>query len=788
MSRTRAGFVALAAVSSIVSIAVIAAPTVPTDVQMPGTQPLDLADPSILLSADECAACHKGVAANADPAYEPWTGWQGSMMSHSARDPLFWSALAVVEQDFNPNADPALRGGAGDFCLRCHLPRGWVEGRSTPTDGSAMAPATDTNGVECIHCHLLVNPDPTVNVTGTVEEQTAPFVANDGADGWYGSGMYVLNSNGTRLGPYLDPPAPHTTLQSTFHRESELCGTCHDVSNPLVGDLAHNHGAQVPLVPGTYSGVPGDPVTGKAAFNNPPQAYGIVERTYSEWKNSAFSTTQVDDFATLPADLQELSGSIRYAYDRSWNPTTMTADYEDGADRYFTCQTCHMAAVTGKGCKQGAAPVRTDLPQHDLTGAGHWVPDAIQWQDAAGTLQFGSGLTADQISAMDAGQVRAVEMLQRSASVTASQLASTVEVRVTNLTGHKLITGYPEGRRLWLNLRWYDGPAGTGNLVAESGGYGPLGNTVQDLDGDDCFPESLLDPDNTTIFDTKPGIDQQWASQLIGFGLPAAKPVKFDRLTGAVVETLGTLAAKSPGSMTDSFHFALNNVQLHDTRIPPYGFTYDAAVTGNMLPVPANQFGDPGPGGTYDYFHESSFAPPVGAKSVVATLYYQQTSWEYVQFLQLANDGLGTLGAEGDNLLDAWCNTGMATPVEVTSVTRTLLAQLPGEPVGIRLDHDGGTGVIDVYYDRACMATDHTLFRGPLQAISSYGYSSATCGTGTSGILSVPAGGGDEFFLVVGNDGTREGSYGRDGSGVERPEDSALPTCDFPQSLAADCD
>ena len=32
-----------------------------------------------------------------------------------------------------------------------------------------------------------------------------------------------------------------------------------------------------------------------------------------------------------------------------------------------------------------------------------------------------------------------------------------VEVRVTNLTGHKLPTGYPEGRRMWLNVQARDG-------------------------------------------------------------------------------------------------------------------------------------------------------------------------------------------------------------------------------------------------------------------------------------------------------------------------------------------
>ena len=36
-------------------------------------------------------------------------------------------------------------------------------------------------------------------------------------------------------------------------------------------------------------------------------------------------------------------------------------------------------------------------------------------------------------------------------------------VRVTNLTGHKLISGYPEGRRMWLNVQWFDA---AGQLMA----------------------------------------------------------------------------------------------------------------------------------------------------------------------------------------------------------------------------------------------------------------------------------------------------------------------------------
>lgn len=80
-------------------------------------------------------------------------------------------------------------------------------------------------------------------------------------------------------------PSTHR-CQSSYHRSPDFCDTCHDVSNPVTGDLAHNNGAQFPLLAGTFSGVLGSPVEGKAAFNNFPYAYGVVERTYSEFKAS----------------------------------------------------------------------------------------------------------------------------------------------------------------------------------------------------------------------------------------------------------------------------------------------------------------------------------------------------------------------------------------------------------------------------------------------------------------------------------------------------------------------
>jgi len=39
----------------------------------------------------------------------------------------------------------------------------------------------------------------------------------------------------------------------------------------------------------------------------------------------------------------------------------------------------------------------------------------------------------------------------------------------------------------------------------------------------------------------------------------------------------------------------------------------------------------------------------------------------------------------------------------------------------------------------------------------------------------------------IGNTGVVEGSYGSDGDGSERPEDSATPGCDLPRDLSGSC-
>ena len=131
-------------------------------VRMPGTQP----DNGVALEApNRCLNCHAGYNTSVEPGF----GWKGSMMAQSARDPLFWATLVVAAQDSiwatgTPNAT--------DICLRCHMPKGWLEGRSDPTNASAMGGA-DFDGIQCDFCHRMYDP---------FHERT--FAGGSGDGGW----------------------------------------------------------------------------------------------------------------------------------------------------------------------------------------------------------------------------------------------------------------------------------------------------------------------------------------------------------------------------------------------------------------------------------------------------------------------------------------------------------------------------------------------------------------------------------------------------------------------------
>jgi hypothetical protein len=705
-----------------------AATVVPNEIQQPGTQPQEVSN---LESPDKCDNCHGGY----NKAVEPAFNWRGSMMANAGRDPIFWATLAVAEQDFS---------GSGDLCIRCHSTGGWYGGRSLPTNGSGLA-QQDADGVDCDTCHKMTNPDNS-EYPGVM---ASPFIANDRkspATGYYGTGMLSLWGGSAKLGPYSDAAPKHQFMPSRFHRSVDFCGSCHDVSNPAVGDLAQNNGRQSTSDPVTASGTLGSPVTAKAAFNNLPYRYGIVERTFSEFKSGLLSRTLVSSYASLPSDLR--SGAIKAAYDSA------KGNYADGTARYFSCQSCHLRAVTGEGANKSGIPLRSDLPLHDMTGGNYWMPDAILYQNSLGTLRLGGGLTAMQIEAIQAGKSRAQQQLTLAASLSVSGNF----LRITNLTGHKLISGYPEGRRMWVRARWYDDD---NNLLREDGEYGSLSVT---LDGSPRQIKTILDLSDpyTRVYEAHYAMTQEWASKLLTVGYSGSLPLSYDRVNGAVTATLGQLASQPAGTTLDTFHFVLNDRVAKDNRIPPYGMSYDEARRRNALPEPAAQYGNPGPGGTYDHWDEITLSPPAFAVHATIQLLYQPTSWEYVQFLYLANNRQDAfLANEGVALLQAWLNKGMAEPYVMASTTwgtpTSPSCATPGAPqdltatagqrrvtLGWAASSPAPTGGYRVYYNQA----------GKLQFL-------ATVPAGTLGYTNTGLHRGTQYCYVVAawNDCNGNGVY-----------------------------
>ncbi|MEN8214455.1 MAG: cadherin-like domain-containing protein [Pseudomonadota bacterium] len=668
------------AAAALISLSLQAADAVPPEIQQPGTQPNEVGN---FESPDKCDNCHAGYNLE-DPGAEPATGWRGGAMGNAGRDPVFWATLAVAEQDFD---------GVGDLCIRCHSAKGWYGGRSTPTDGSGLG-ASDDNGIDCDTCHAMTNPDNSGINPSTGDPlqgvMNSPFIANCDPDqivpdkcsttgspgeGFYGSGMLSLFPNvNVKLGPFSDAEARHQWQQSQWHRHPDFCGSCHDVSNPAVGDLAPGNGTQhgAPFVVSSQGtdpnnlGLPnlGGPIEEKAAFNNPPYAYGIVERTFSEYKSSPLSSTLVSAFDSLPADLKFAGGSLDVTYQAAIQAGT-GGNYADGTDRYFSCQSCHMRPVglsptTGEaypGCNKNGAPLRADLPRHDHTGGNYWFASMSQYQDANGTLLVGGGLNSTQLLAMDLGQERATKHLSEAGSLEVIGNS----VKVTNLTGHKLITGYPEGRRMWLRIEWRDS---ADTVIRVDGDYG---NLTVDLDQDgqiDDTVETILDLDgaNTRIYEAHYAMTKEWADVLLTVGYPDTLELAYDRVSGDVATTLGDLAGMPPGSYVDTFHFAINNHVSHDNRIPPYQMSYDEARKRNALPVPDSQYGNPGTGGSFDHWDTVALNPPAGADHAHIQLLYQGTSWEYMQFLQRANKEQNAfLGQEGNTMMDAWLNADVVS-------------------------------------------------------------------------------------------------------------------------------
>ncbi len=771
-------------------------------VRMPGTQPGQTA----LEAPNRCLNCHAGY----NPAVEPGFNWKGSMMAHSARDFLFWACLTVAGQDSlwavgTPNAV--------DICERCHFPKGWLEGRSDPPNASAMTGA-DFDGVQCDFCHRMLDPffedtstgvregsdwagywdesnasgtpslaaahttylaDATEVQALTLFNGTPLYLGHVPAAGTYtenGSGQYIVAAAADKRASFADAAARHQMLYSRYHKSRYFCSTCHDVSNPVLANLGQD--GSLPLTTET----------------DPAYAYYHVERTFSEFMLSAYGQQ-----GGAPG-----KGPFAPAVFATSRPH----------DAVAACQDCHMRDVVGVGCNKKGAPVRPDgsvehpasgQPLHDLTGGNvfvSWVlASAVQGSanfDAVNASLLGQGpaaLTLDLTAgegidpaALLAGVDRAMQQLELAATIeNLSYDAATGQLafRVQNNTGHKLISGFPEGRRMFLNVRGY----AQGSVVFEVNPYDAAAGTLK------------------------------------GLPTPASPPLgpgeqHLDALVYEMHPT-STLTGEN-----ETFHFALATGRYKDNRIPPKGFRVaDAAA---RLAEPVWQ-GQPAP----DYYTASEYAGgyddvtiavPTGADGIEVRLFYQTTSREYVEFLRDEINGtgqatlssptpsgqpaayviqsdpfFGQLKAWGDTVWQLWqhnMNVPGAAPYPMARATvgnvggdcfapvPTLLDAVPGHQQVVLTWSDEHTADpqvtgYSVYYDQAGKAqlvasvgtvtsfTDSGLTNGQEYCYTVTSHTDSGCESGLSNILcATPA---NQTQVQVGVSALSTGVYQTSGQG-----------------------
>ena len=567
---------------------------------MPGSQPGSV----VLPNTAQCTNCHAGF----NPVSEPYHKWQGSMMAQATRDPLWLATMAVAGQDSiwalgNPNAT--------DLCLRCHTPTGWLGGRSDPTNGTALnVAAGDYEGVSCASCHHMLDPFPGLGQQPEIPAETDPAKITEAnttrtADVGVLTGLRLFNNNpffntttslpvhyGTattsdltkyievgsgqmfvdpdtqkRRGPRIDVNTKsHKFLYSRFHKSRAMCHTCHDVSNPVLANVAMGAGT---------------PETRSAA------SYFHVERTSSEFELSDYANP-----GGAPTGPPIAATGVATASD---------------------CQDCHMPRVPGGFARQGIQ-TRTDVASHSLTGGNSWmtrilasvddtgpIPDAYNREILTGGKYPGAVLETAGLQgagpALLEGSNRAIELLQRAATVELmSDPPGETVVRIVNHTGHKLISGFPEGRRMWLHVRFLDAQGATISEI----------NPYQNLE---------------TIIDA-----QKNKQYLSGGDLTVTR----DDLV---------YEAKMSSNLTGedkTFHFVLATDRYKDNRIPPRGFRIAEAPARIAHP---RWHGADAP----DYFTAAEYAgghdevrlpKPAAASGWVATLNYQTTSKPYIEFLR----------------------------------------------------------------------------------------------------------------------------------------------------------
>jgi len=378
------------------------------------------------------------------------------------------------------------------------------------------------------------------------------------------SGAFSIEDNRIIYGPYLDvsqgPMQSQVNYTPQFGyqvTDSGHCGTCHVVRTPVM-----------------------DVNTGQPKA---PAAEFLEQGTYFEWENSI--------------------------YDKSSDPNEKRR-----------CQDCHMPTPTDTyqtsiATRPPGQATRTPYSQHKLFGGNTHILEMLKEFRTVLGIEDATSIAGFEEKI---GETRAF-LEQESARISIDRISETagtlaIDVTVTNLTGHKLPSGYPS-RRAWLHLAVNNG---AGQIIFESGAPTNDGRISTDIDAgsDNCLQVNKpANFDNTGCFE--PHRDQ------------------IDDPSRIVIYE--SVLGDTNGNINHVLLYASD--YLKDNRLPPRGFTNAGSIDdiaielGGVIDMDFNSEGIEGGSGTDTVHYRIPVSSQIGPYSVDARFLYQTIRPSFVHSL-----------------------------------------------------------------------------------------------------------------------------------------------------------
>jgi hypothetical protein len=544
--------------------------------------------------------------------------WAGMPMANSSRDPGFLSTLMVANRDFinyanSISGDPAnTKSRIYQFLKSLELEKDVT----TRDENRRLQPENDLPMIAdwCLRCHAPV---------GWMEAKCQPATFYEPfLKGQFWSAAAV---------PY--PGFPGAPRLADLSKESESegdgveCDFCHrakdnfKIQSNFDGSLipngngvyfvdltnifgtghvfpAHNF-QKTPQFCGTCHDVTNPFLKTKTRVNGVvPDILHPLERTFTEWRWSDYALTNVR--------CQDCHVPMKFQGAQSWMLYPGLNALVGAVDKVFT----------NPPYDYQVPPDRNEAYQATMTRNREFMKTAasVSFVDLPTTVRAGQRITA--------------------------------QVKVINNAGHKLPTGYGEGRQIWIHIR------------------------AEDATGEVFFEDGILDPATGQLMRNR-HITKVYEIRM--------KPLGYHP---SVVRS------------GEREHFALNNFTEKDNRIPPSGFIKEAYTADGAFIIPHDPNDNDYPSGqNWDITPYSIRIPAtvVGPISITATLKYQTFSQEYIEFLDTHDEELtqanggrarnipagpyGSLQTWGQVTRQIWMDSGNGPAVDIDSATTLLDVQ-----------------------------------------------------------------------------------------------------------------